>query len=212
MEYTFEKSTCQCYDIRFGHGDWAIFTIEENGGLFNCHSSYGAYNYSWPKRGRKSFKHFLIEIARDAEGYLLNKVSDRNSVMFDKTIAKWKKEILDWRKQGSISKEQARQAFDDIEHIDEGSSDYLYSQMHSSSLSNICPDAWEVFSVETDYPHDAKVFATEIMPIFAQILCNELNLSNSSELICPRCQNEEIGKDHRFCQICGLELNKEADR
>ncbi len=24
--------------------------------------------------------------------------------------------------------------------------------------------------------------------------------------ICPRCKNEEISTDHRYCKICGLKL------
>jgi hypothetical protein len=73
-DYTFKKSTCERYDLRWKRSGWAIFTIDENGGLFNCQSDYGDYCYSWPNHGRKSFKHFILELAEDTH-YFLKKVA-----------------------------------------------------------------------------------------------------------------------------------------
>ena len=175
-EYTFKKSTCERYDIRFRHGDWAAITIDENGGLFNCHSSFGDYTYSWPSHGRKTFKHFLIEITRDYF-YLLNKVSDKTYFNFDKTVADWKKKIIGWRKNYEITKEQARDAFDVIKDLEDGmSSDYTYMRLiESDGIRNLdIADEWEVFGCIKEYPGDAMVFAMEIMPMFADILKSEL--------------------------------------
>ncbi|MBU2701132.1 hypothetical protein Ga0466249_002246 [Sporomusaceae bacterium BoRhaA] len=174
-DYQFKKSTCERYDIRFNRGEWAIFTIDENGGLFNCHSSYGDYAYSWPNHGRKTFKHFLIELERDY-WYLLNKVSDKTYFNFDKTVAKWKKEIIEWRKECEITKQQARDAFDVINDLDEGmSADYTYTKfIESDGISDLCPDAWEVFDCVKEYPGEAMTFAKTIMPMFADILKKEI--------------------------------------
>jgi len=182
MEYTFKKSTCERYDIRFKY-EWAIFTIDENGGLFNCHSSFGDYSYSWPSHGRKTFKHFLIEITRDYD-YLLNKVSDKSYFDFDKTITEWKGKVIEWRKELSISKDQAREAFDAINDLEDGmSADYTYSRLiESYGIKNldIC-DAWEAFDCVKEYPRSAMIFATEIMPMFAEILNKELREGQANE-------------------------------
>lgn len=172
-DYTFKKSVCERYDVRFRH-EWAIFTIDENGGLFNCHSSYGDYSYSWPHHGRKTFKHFLIEITRDYE-YLLNKVSSKSYFNFDKNVELWKKKIIEWRREYKIEKEQARNAFNTIDELDDGSADYVYSQLIGSGvIREICSDAWEVFDCVKEYPGDAMAFATKLMPIFAEILKAEI--------------------------------------
>ena len=64
-QYTFSKGTVEKYDIRWNRGEWAVFTIDNARGLMQCHSSYGDWGYSWPNHGRKSFKHFILELERD---------------------------------------------------------------------------------------------------------------------------------------------------
>ncbi|SFM09643.1 hypothetical protein [Pelosinus propionicus] len=178
-DYTVKKSVCERYDLRFGDFGWATFTIDENGGLFNCQSDYGDYSYSWPRHGRKTFKHFLIEITRDYH-YLLNKISDTTYFNFDKTISEWKKLIIEWRKDNGINKKQAREAFDDIVNIDDGSADYVYMQLtESDMIREICPDAWEVFDCVKEFPAAAMAFATEVMPMFSEILKQEIEVERA---------------------------------
>ncbi|MFW9970258.1 MAG: hypothetical protein ACFFDF_08670 [Candidatus Odinarchaeota archaeon] len=83
MKYEIKKSMSERYDIRFGRCGWATITIDENGGLFNCQSDYGDYSYSWPRHGRKSFKHFLIEICKDKH-YFLKKVANEDYFDYQK--------------------------------------------------------------------------------------------------------------------------------
>ena len=176
MDYTCKKSVCERYDLRFARGEWAIFTIDENGGLFNCHSSYGDYSYSWPNHGRKTFKHFLIEITRDY-WYLLNKVSDKTYFNFDKTVAEWKKKIIEWRKELSITQEQARDAFDVINDLEDGmSADYTYMRLVESDEIRALEvaDEWEVFDCVKEYPREAMFFAEKIMPMLAEVLKDEI--------------------------------------
>jgi hypothetical protein len=174
MEYTFKKSTCERYDIRFRKHEWAIFTIDENGGLMNCHSSFGDWSYAWPSHGRKTFKHFLIEITREPD-YLLCKVSDKTYFDFDQSIRNWKKKIIEIRRAYECDKEPAREAFDFINDLEDGmSADYTMAQIYdSNALSEISSEVWEEFNPVKDYPHSAKVFANEIMSIFAEILKSE---------------------------------------
>ena len=174
-DYTFKKSTCERYDLRFNKHEWAIFTIDENGGLFNCHSSFGDYTYSWPHHGRKTFKHFILEITRDY-WYLLNKVSNETYFNFEKTVTEWKNKIVEWRKDRDISKKQVRDAIEFINGLDSGmSADYTITRLiESDVISDICSDSWEVFDCVKEYPGDAMVFAKTVMPMFADILKKEI--------------------------------------
>lgn len=185
-DYTVKKSVCERYDLKFGDFGWAIITIDENGGLFNSQSDYGSYSYSWPRHGRKSFKHFLIEISRDSS-YFLGKVSsDRDYFDFDRNLSMWKKEIIKQRKNGTwtdeLSKEDARYIWDFIIDID-GSMPYqnIQSEIYGNSLiSKICGgEPWYVFETITDYPPSAVAFAKEVMPIFADILRKELAIERA---------------------------------
>jgi hypothetical protein len=91
QEYIVTKSTCERYDLRWKNCGWAIITIDENGGVFNCQSDYGDYSYCWPHHSRESFKHFLCEINT---GYLLNKVAEEDFYDHDKCFESWKKEDI----------------------------------------------------------------------------------------------------------------------
>lgn len=175
MEYTFKKSTCERYDLRFREFGWAIFTIDENGGVFNCQSDFGDYSHCWPNHGRKTFKHFLIEINRSPD-YLLGKISEENYFYFDKSLEDWKNGIISRRKELECTKEEAREAWNFINDID-SSMPYqlLQNELYGSSeLKALCSEPWYVFETELDYPPHAKRFVNEIMPMFAEILKAEI--------------------------------------
>lgn len=174
--YTFKKSTSERYDIRWKHG-WAIFTIDENGGVFSCQSDHGNYNYAWPKHGRKSFKHFILELARDSF-YFLGKVSSTTYLNYGTSLRTWKNTIIRMRKERDCTKEQAREVWDFIRDIDGCSSvetiqRELYGNKTINDLSGGEP--WYLFDTDLDYPPGAVRFAKEVMPMFAEILQKELN-------------------------------------
>lgn len=184
-KYTFKKSTCERYDIRFGQCGWATITIDENGGMFNCQSDYGTYAYSWPHHGRKTFKHFLIGLAKD-HSYLLGKVSKQNWHDYDKTIKQWKKAIIDCRKRRDCSKEDAREVWDFILGLDDYSFNPTALELKiydSDEIYKICDgaDIGYMFPVEMDYSPQAYAFAKEIMPMLAEILMAEITLEELKE-------------------------------
>lgn len=172
-QYVFEKSTCEKYTLRWNHGGWAVFTIDENG-LFNCQSDYGDYQYMWPRHGRKSFKHFILELARDSH-YLLRKVAKDDYFYEDETLEKWKQAIITERKENNITKNQARDLWDEINQIDLSNSYSAQQGIYESRLINeIYEEPWYVFEVVTGYEPQARYFAKEIMPMFAEILRKEI--------------------------------------
>jgi len=178
--FEFTKTVCERYDIHFEHGGWAIFTIDENGGLFNCHSDFGDYNYSWPNHGRKSFKEYIIkDLARDSS-YFLSKVASRNYFNYEDNLTNWKLKIIELRKEGECTKEQARDAWGFITDIDDSlSSDYLQSKIfESEEINALCDEPWNCFEIVLDYSPYATIFANKVMPMFAEILKKEIESVN----------------------------------
>ena len=175
-EYTFKKSTCERYDLRWKYNGWATFTIDENGGLFSVQSDFGNYNYAWPKHGRESFKHFLIEITMSPD-YILGKISNEDYFDSDKAEKKWKSKIIELRKDRECTKEQARDAWEFLVNdlsVD-GSVDYIQNEIYgSSAISSISEEPWYDFEIELDYPYMAVRFVNEVMPMFSEILKKEI--------------------------------------
>jgi len=175
-EYTLKKSTCEKYTIRWGSYGWAVFTIDEFG-MFNCQSDYGDYNYMWPNHGRKSFKHFILELAEDTS-YLLKKVSRRNTFDYEKAVIGWKSELIKVRRARECTKEQARDVWEFIEASEEysGSPQIIQKEIfESEALSAIWDEPWYIFETDLDYSPQALAFAHEVMPMFADILRKEID-------------------------------------
>jgi hypothetical protein len=184
---TYTKSTCERYDLKFNNGwGWAIFTIDENKGMFNCQSDYGTYNYLWPNHGRKSFKHFILELAADPS-YFLGKVSERNYFDNESNLKCWEQTIIEDRKKGDLTKNQAADIWEIIHNLDLTTSPELVQERLYGfpEIYVIYKEPWYTFPVDKDYPPNAVVFAKEIMPAFAEILTKEMMGNNNEFPLSP---------------------------
>lgn len=172
-----KKSTCERYDIRWDQWGWAIITIDENGGVFNAQSDYGSYAYSWPNHGRKSFKHFILELARD-KSYFLGKVAKQTYFNYEKHLGEWKRKIIEMRRDRDCTKENARDAWEVITGLDDYSSSHqlIEKELYESDIINELSfgEPWYVFETDLDYSPQALAFAQEVMPMFAEILKKEI--------------------------------------
>ena len=173
-EFTCKKSTVEKYDIRWNRGEWALFTIDLETNTMQCHSSFGDYAYTWSSPG-ESFKRFLIGLEKDC-GYLLNKVS-RPVFDFDESIKRWKKMIIDYRRDGSIDKEAARDCWQvvvDCESYGVEEEGYCYSIVaDSSTITEHFFDAWETFAGVKTFPAAAMTFGKVIWPMLCKVLREE---------------------------------------
>lgn len=95
FRYQFKKSHSERYDFTriAGKSTWAIITIDENGGLLSIQSDYGDWSFAWPRHGRESFKHFLIEMGKD-EDYFIKKVVRGEREVDNERIRKHCKEMI----------------------------------------------------------------------------------------------------------------------
>lgn len=174
-EYTFKKSTCERYDIRAKNNwGWAIITIDENGGLFNAQSDYGNYSYSWPHHGRKSFKHFILELVED-KSYFLGKVADDNYYYQNETEEDFKREVLRARKEHELDENEARELWNEIIEFDYSSKECLENELYSSNIvAKYYPEPWYSFSPRKGCSPQAHAFCDKIMPIFGEIIEKEI--------------------------------------
>lgn len=180
-DYTFKKSTCERYDIRWKPYGWATITIDENGGVFNAQSDFGAYAYSWPGHGRKSFKDFIVNDLASDPSYFLGKVAKENFFDSDLAFDKWKGEIISIRRERECTREQAREAYDFLNDLDSSLSvDLLQERIYESKeLNAIYDEPWYAFDFYLDFSPQAKAFAHIVMPMFAEILKKEIEEANA---------------------------------
>lgn len=175
-EYKFKKSTCERYDIRLkDRYGWAIITIDENGGLFNAQSDYDNYSYSWPNHGRKSFKHFILELVRD-KSYFLGKVANDKYYYAEETEKAWKEEVIRARKEGELNQEEARELWDEITGFDYYvSNEGIQHQCYESYIvSKYYCEPYYSFDVIQGFSPMAHAFADIIMPILGEIIKQEI--------------------------------------
>lgn len=177
MGYTVSKSTCEMYEFKF-HGDYAYVLIDESTGLFQVSSSYGTYGYSWPYHGRKTFKHFILEIVRDSH-YLLGKVARADYFYEEETKEKWLKQICKDRYFSydvELSKEEARELYDDIKEADFYSADRAVDFIYSNDIIAECygSEPWYTFEPVIGYSPNALGFAKYILPMIEEVIEKEL--------------------------------------
>lgn len=176
MNYT--KLVCEQYNIKLDKHSYMLFSINEQG-LFQAHGSYGSFNFQWSCHGCKSFKHFILNIANNPH-YLLGKIAKGDYFYADETRERWKKRILSDRRGHNIdsvelSKEEARQLWDYIEHIDYYSAEGCQRELYDNKMiwEKYC-EPWYFFEPVVSYSPSEIYFAKEVMPIFADILKKEI--------------------------------------
>jgi hypothetical protein len=158
------------------NGEWGEFFIAERepvlrpdghyrySATWTCLSSFGVFGHYWHDMG-EPFSKFIQDI--DA-GYLLGKIAKKETVP-ELAIGAIKQEVLSQRKERYITKDTAREAWNEIESIaDEGASGEVTCHLlyHSSELSFI--NDWD-FSTR-DFCGDAKQFVKKIWPEFVNAM------------------------------------------
>ena len=144
-----------------GHGGWAVFVIGSDG-YFSTVSDYGNYSFIWRDPGCE-FRRFLTQLEGD---YFLSKVSTRNQFNEDKTRENVKDAILQLRRDGTLSRERAREEWEGLPSF-ESPSDFQ-DWLNHTELS----DAWEYAHIS--YPALAQGFVNRVLPRFQALLRAEL--------------------------------------
>lgn len=158
------KTQVDCYYIRGQHLAWGYFLIHPNG-LLVAHTDYGTYGYRWTAIGDRTIKEFLLRIDTH---YLLGKVARDNWVDEDKTKARFLRHVVEWRKERRCDKDRARELYDGISERD--GQEMITWALDQPEIYNC--DGWEM--IRHDYPPAARMFASELWPLFVAELRKEV--------------------------------------
>ena len=147
---------------------WAIIFIDETG-CFTALSDWGDVGYRWNQRGlpEGGFKRFLIQCE---DSYLISKFgSQRREYDPEATLEAVKHDILQSRRDGQLSKEDAREEWDGLQTYDNLSNDHDFSQWYTTTKL----DAAELHCMR--YVRDVTNFVEKVMPRLREVLKAELN-------------------------------------
>ncbi|OYU91942.1 MAG: hypothetical protein CFE29_03595 [Bradyrhizobiaceae bacterium PARB1] len=150
--------------IRAGH-EWAFIYVDEAHGVFTSYGSFGNYNYSWGSIGDRTLKQFLAGLNFD---YFMGKTR-RDYLRFDAeaSVKGIKEHILEARRVGDISKDEARQAWreaDDLEHHQSADSFYSYLCQSEEIMDLYGGDYCDIARERPD--GDSRGFWQKIWPEF----------------------------------------------
>lgn len=147
-----------------------LFIINCRTGLFKAMTQYGYYEHYWDRSDNHK-----NNILRFNKGYILNKLAhDKTEMDFEATIKEWKETILEWRRDTSLSEEQARNLWSSIENLDDSTSDeYICREFYDACDDEDIDCAYESFGTTTKYTDDVIKF-WDLFERFRDLLREEL--------------------------------------
>jgi len=103
-------SITRFYQVQLG-SEWARFWVTDDGCL-SIMSDFGNYGYWWGGPGCE-FRAFLARERHGDTGYILGKLAGGKQHFYaEDTERKIKRRILEWRREGALSKEKARKEWE----------------------------------------------------------------------------------------------------
>ncbi len=149
--WTFTKRHVEQYQFNGPHGMWAIITLDPRG-IFQAISDVGDYAYDgWWGHGCESFKHFLARgLDRD---YFLGKTAARERrFSLEKTKDRVRRDVLEARRSGYITKDAAREAWDELACRDEDNATLFIERSQEvqrivygsdpTAMCEVCVEEW----------------------------------------------------------------------
>lgn len=146
-DYRVTTEMATVYRVRSagGFGEWADASVRSwpGGGQISIQSSFGTFAHSWNAIGDRSFTAFLRALHFD---YFMTKTRDADYREFDldTTVAAIRKAILEARREKSLDKEQAREAWEEIDGLATCSDDEFKHTLyyHGKILERVFGGDW----------------------------------------------------------------------
>lgn len=167
------------YRLRSAKGAWVADVIMRSDGYFSTVSDWGNYAFWWGSPGME-FRAFVAQLERQAD-YVCSKLAQR-SEWYDAagTLKGIKRHILDGRREGSMTKEQAAKEWEALAdacgcyHHRElrNVSEMDQHQFHQWYERTEIGDASEF--MRHDYRPDVRGFCEHVMPLLAAAIRAEL--------------------------------------
>lgn len=146
-------------------GGWASITIREDG-FFAAVSDFGNYSYWWSHTGCDDVREFFLKALDWA--YFAGKFKPERRVHPERSFQSMRQYIVTERRQGGLSKEQAREAISTIE-IFEGDDDWE-GYVREPDAYDLSP--WE--HAVSEYDSDVMSFTKLVMPQLAELIREDL--------------------------------------
>lgn len=163
---------------------WADISIREwpGGGSIDVQSDYGLYAYTWYSIGDEPFRKFLCSLCRD---YFMAKTrGERGWKNYDgpATIREIRKNIIEDRLEGEITKKDARSMWNSLE----GKGDWLFTELVEDStfegiLDRIYGDDFSNIPCIESPKFECLNFWSIIWPCACEIWKNELAAEKAAQ-------------------------------
>lgn len=160
------------YDVRCEEGRWLGTFLVTHDGLVCCNTDYGDYSYWWHAFGDDIIE-FLLQINT---GYLLGKVSPRDEYDGEETEKEIKRLIIQARRDGSLSQEDAREEWDLLGDLERSEGFALWLRDTKLDSEHGFGDLWELACHRVN--RQAAMFAEKVWPRFCQMLRDEIQKEN----------------------------------
>lgn len=143
--------------------------ILDSTGYFSAITDYGNYAFYWSAHGMADFRQFVIGI-EESWDYVAGKLGGlRLTRVFDAeaTALDLKRELLKWRRNEDVEKDEAREEWARLEELENGylTADEWASQTIFENLSERCQYRMD---------GDLEAFCKKLMPRLANLLRAEL--------------------------------------
>lgn len=146
---------------------WAIVVMCEDG-YFSSVSDYGDYAYKWQKENG-DFREFIMQIAdRNKSGYFLNKIA-KKEYDGEETCKAVQRYILESRRDGNFTKEDARTEWENLRDCDWVENDPIFTRFYDrTKIDDVCE------LIRRSYPIEAVMFVQNTLPRLAEMIRQEL--------------------------------------
>lgn len=146
-------------------GEWAYIYIDDETGIFCAYSSFGIYAHQWCAIGTSSMKKFVAGLDF---GYFMGKTRpDYMKFSFEASVENVKNYICEHRRNGNCSKDEARDAWEDISAFEptESANVFLNEAHLTDSVSFIY--GYDLYDICVEKPDsDSRGFWNIIWPEF----------------------------------------------
>jgi hypothetical protein len=160
-----DGTTHRRYDVRGERGQWLATVFLGADGVFSTVSDYGNYGYWWSAIGGDGdIRRFLLRSEEDP-GYFRIKLDASTEYDGEATEGEVRKAMLQWRREGTLTKEQARQEWEIADYARADFRDW-----HDATDMDVYPDDFY-----RDRPNpQAVAFVEKVMPRLCEMLRAEL--------------------------------------
>ncbi len=140
--------------VRDGY-EWAIISINDDTGHVAISSSYGEFSYVWRAIGNKTLLEFVCGLNFDyAMGKFLGMETHLN---FEKTIQNIKRQLLDFRLDRSLSKETARELWEEVDEMEKTENPDHFAELFYATAFADFNEYWHD-AMDMDHKPGARAF------------------------------------------------------